>query len=67
VSSYSELIALGHLVPCKVYSPDHVLKSKEIIANPVDAYLDKCRGELAVCFGPTVEACQRFAEGFRGL
>ena len=67
ISSYSELIQLGHLVPCQVYSPDHVLKSKEIIARPVDAYSDKCRGELAVCFGPTVEACQRFAEEFRGL
>lgn len=67
VSSYSELIALGFLVPCAVYSPDHVLKGRELIARPVDAYLDKCRGELAVCFGPTVEACQRFAEEFRWL
>jgi len=67
VSSYSELIELGHLVPCNVFSPDHILKSKEIIARPVDAYLDKCRGELAVCFGPTVEACRRFCDEFRGL
>lgn len=67
VSSYSELIALGHLVPCRVFSPTAPLKSRQIIARPVDAYLEHCRGELAVCFGPTVEACQRFADEFRGL
>jgi len=67
VSSYSELIQLGHLVPCDVRKPDKVLKTRQIIARPVDAYLEFCRDELAVCFGPSVEACYRFADEFRGL
>lgn len=67
VSSYSELIGLGFLVPCNVIAPDKRLKAREIICPPVDAYLAHCRGELAVCFGPSVEACQRFVEEFRGL
>lgn len=67
VASYSELIGLGFLVSCNVIAPEKRLKTREIICPPVDAYLAHCRGELAVCYGPTVEACQRFVDEFRGL
>ena len=65
VSSYSELIALGKLVPCNVVSIGSTLRAGQIIASPVDAYLDKTPGSVAVVFGPTVDSCERFAEDFR--
>jgi superfamily II DNA or RNA helicase len=50
-----------------VFTTPAPLKSREILARPVDAYQLRTPGQLAVCFGPTVEACNRFVDEFRGL
>jgi superfamily II DNA or RNA helicase len=64
-AQYSELLAAGLLVPCRILSTSRGLKGKEILQRPVDAYQAHARGTIAVVFGGTVAACETFAEDFR--
>lgn len=54
-ANYSELIADGHLVPCRVFSPPEVVE-QGLAQPPVEAYLKLARGERAFFF------CSRVAE-----
>lgn len=64
-AEYSELLASGDILPCEVIAPSRVLKSKQIIVKPVDAYLAKTPGTQALCFAPHVKAATDYAEEFR--
>ena len=64
-AQYSELLAAGLLVPCRILSTSRGLKGKEILQRPVDAYQAHARGTIAVVFGGTVAACEEFAAEFR--
>jgi DNA repair protein RadD len=63
-AKYSELLATGLLVPCEIKRAGKVLKGKEIVQRPVDAYRNWAPATIAVVFGPTVAACEEFARDF---
>ena len=63
VSSVQELQALGVLVPCVTYRPDH--KTKALSREPHQAYLEHGAGERAFVFCATVPHAEQVAESFR--
>ncbi len=65
VAKYSELIAAGYLVPCRLIQPPSKLESRQLLARPVDAYLQHAPSSIAVVYGLTVEECELFAADFR--
>lgn len=67
VASYSELIAAGHIVPCRpedVRAPHTKLGKRELLCSPLEAYQAHAPGTVAVVYGLTVEECQTFAAAF---
>lgn len=68
VAHYSELIDSGHIVPCRVYQPEEVVKDG-LARDPVDAYELHAPGSLAFCFVATVEQARETAAKFvaRGI
>jgi DNA repair protein RadD len=64
VSSVRELVALGALVPVKVFAPPRILDSRELAQDPVDAYEQRTPGEKAIVFCSSVAdakaTCSRF-------
>jgi superfamily II DNA or RNA helicase len=63
-ASYSELLAAGHLVPCRVYQPPEQLGARHIAQDPVAAYERFTPGELGFCFSPTVDVAHQHADAF---
>jgi DNA repair protein RadD len=61
-STVAELTALGHLVPCRVWSAPRKLESAQVILNPVAAYQQHAAGERAVIFCVTVEHARQVAD-----
>lgn len=62
-STVAELTALGHLVPCSVWSPpaDVEIASGNLALSPVEAYRRHCTDERAVVFCATVEHADQCA------
>lgn len=61
-STVSELTALGHLVPCRVFAPAEQLEARTMAIDPVAAYRKHGGNQRAVVFCTTVEHAQRTAE-----
>lgn len=62
-SSVAELTEMGHLVPCRIWSPPvGVLESGELAVSPVQAYREHGRGERAVIFCVNKDHAHRVAE-----
>lgn len=66
-TKYSELIAAGHLVDCKVYQPSELLGTNEVAQDPVKAYRELADGRLSFAFAPRIERCEELAEQFRDV
>jgi hypothetical protein len=62
-AQYSELLADGNLVPCRVYQPPEQLGS-DMAMDPLLAYQRYCQGERTFCFLATVEQCYEQANRF---
>lgn len=60
-ATVKELIALGHLAPCRVQGPPTQLGSRAVAMSPADAYARYANGQRAVIFCSTVEESQRVA------
>lgn len=60
----SELIALGHLVPCRAYGPSS--RTKSLAEHPLVAYRRYADGRPAVAFCASVHAARDLAAEFRG-
>lgn len=63
-SSVNELTELGHLVPCRVWAPPHLLETGELAVSPVDAYRQHGREQRAIAFCVTVEHAGAVAAEF---
>lgn len=59
-AKYSELVAEGHLVPCRVFRPNEALMGG-LAQDPVGAYLQHGEGGSAFFFCPTVRECYAHA------
>lgn len=64
-STVSELTALGHLVPCRVYAPPAIMSPRELAMEPVDAYQRYAAGTKSVVFAVTVKHAEKLAAEFR--
>lgn len=62
-ATYSELITLGKLLPCRVLRPDGYDNSA-LAANPAQAYMDNTPGTQAVVYAATVKDAQNYVEDF---
>ncbi len=60
-ATYSELLAAGHLVPCRAYRPTEILGSN-LAQDPVDAWLRYADGSPGFAFFSTVEAAYEAAK-----
>lgn len=63
-AQYSELIAAGHLVRCRVRRPAEYLGS-DIARSPLAEWQEYGGGRLTFAFAPTVEQAHAFAAEFR--
>lgn len=63
-STVTELVSLGHLIPCKVMAPPVLMGSRELAQEPVDAYLQHAPETKAIVFCATVEHAKRTADSF---
>jgi hypothetical protein len=63
-AQYSELLADGNLVPCRVYQPPTQL-GNDLAMDPLVAYQRYAQGERAFCFMGTVEQCYTQRDRFR--
>jgi DNA repair protein RadD len=63
-TSYSRLLADGHLVHCKVYQPPDILGS-DLAQDPVAAYQRYAPDTRAFCFCGSIEQAIELAERFR--
>jgi superfamily II DNA or RNA helicase len=66
-AEYSQLLAAGHLVPCRVFRPQGLLKG--LADDPVSAYLQWGEGRSGFVYVKTVADARRIAEDFckRGI
>lgn len=62
-ANYSELIAAGHLVPCRVFEP-RVFVDRGIALSPTEAYLRHTPGKKAFCYVPNLKYAGRVQEEF---
>lgn len=60
-STVAELVALGHLVPCRVWSPPEMLDAGKLAVSPLQAYQQHAEGQRAVVFCGTVERAEAVA------
>ncbi len=65
VADYSELLAVGQLVPCKVINAGTVLTGSDLAADPVESYLAHGEAAQAFCFCRSVAHSKEVAERFR--
>jgi superfamily II DNA or RNA helicase len=63
--SVRDLIALGHLVPCRVWAPPLAMDAGKLALDPVAAYQQHGRGERAVVFCLTRSHAAAEAERFQ--
>jgi superfamily II DNA or RNA helicase len=63
-AQYSELIGLGHLVPCRVFQPPQSMGS-DVALDPLTAYQRYGEDSLAFGFSPTVALAHQWAGLFR--
>jgi len=62
VAQPKELIAAGHLVPCRVIGPGRARRT--LAAHPVDAWMEHARGRRTIVFCGTVGHARKLAAGF---
>jgi superfamily II DNA or RNA helicase len=62
--SVAELVALEHLVPCRLWAPPTALATKQLALDPVTAYLQHGHGELATVFCGSVSHATETAAAF---
>lgn len=60
-ATVAELTELGHLVPCRVWSPPEVLDAGKLAVSPLTAYQQHAEGQRAVVFCGTVERAEAIA------
>lgn len=65
VSTIKDLVAQGHLVPCKVIAPEIPLKRPALACKPVEAYLEHAQGRKTVVFAEFVKDAELFCQQFR--
>jgi DNA repair protein RadD len=63
-ASYSELIAEGFLVSCRVFQPERGLNSNEVAQDPLIAYQSLASGARAFGFASRVEQCEDLVHKF---
>lgn len=63
-AQYSELLATGDLVPCRVARPDEYLGS-DLARHPLEEWQGKANGALTFGFAQTVKLAKQYAEEFR--
>ncbi len=63
-AQYSELIGLGHLVPCRVFQPPQEL-TRAVALDPLAAYQRYAEESLAFGFAPSVPLAHEWAGLFR--
>jgi DNA repair protein RadD len=61
----SELVRMGHLVPCEIRRPGRKLRPGSIAQRPVDAYRTETPGRRAIVFSPSVIAAEAHRDEFR--
>lgn len=61
-ATVAELTALGHLVPCRVWSPPESLDTGKLAVSPLQAYQQHADGKRAVVFCTTVEHAEAVAQ-----
>lgn len=62
-ANYSELIAAGYLVPCRVFEP-RVSIDRGLALSPVEAYLRHTPGKKGFCYVSNLKQAQKVAEDF---
>lgn len=65
-AEYSELLAAGFLLPCRVRRPERYLGS-DFAADPVEAWMEHAGGRRGFIFSRTVTDAKQQAEGLRRL
>lgn len=61
-ATYSELLALGHLCPCRITAGP---EDKEgLAAQPLEAYQKHGEGRLTLAFAPTIALAEKWCEEF---
>jgi DNA repair protein RadD len=65
-STVKELTALGHLVPCRVWSPTITLDTAQLALSASEAYAQHGNGQRAVLFCSTVEHAEIVAAEMGG-
>ena len=67
-ANYSELIAAGHIVPCRVFQPPEYVRS-DLAREPIDAFREIEAGGFAglrwIAFGRDVKQCEQRVSEFR--
>lgn len=64
-AQYSELIAAGHLVPCRVLQPPEIAGSGNLAISPLKAWQQYAPGSLTFGFAQTVALAEQYANEFR--
>jgi DNA repair protein RadD len=62
-ASYSQLLAAGHLAPCRVFAPTKDIDNG-LAQDPVAAYLRYTPGKRGFCFGSSIKQGERFRDAF---
>lgn len=62
-ASYSQLLAAGHLAPCRVFAPTKDI-DRGLAQDPVKAYFKYAPGKRGFCFVSTVKQGERFRDAF---
>jgi len=67
-AQYSELIAEGHIVPCRAFKPPGSFSGigADIALDPVQAYERYAMGRRAFGFAPTKELCAKYSDMLSG-
>ncbi len=60
-ATVKELTDLGHLVPCRIWSPPDALDTGELAVSPLEAYRQHGNGERAVIFCASIEHADQVA------
>lgn len=60
----AELVALGHLVPARVFAPATILDPRTLALEPVEAFERHCAGRQTIVFAASVEHARTIAVSF---
>jgi DNA repair protein RadD len=63
-AQYSELLAAGHLVSCRVFRPSELLSGGDLAREPLDAWQRHADGQPTFAFASTVALARKYAEQF---